>query len=170
MRNLPVWFTSLNGYAERVHGATGSRHDLQFRVNDNLFEGYNLTQPSITFNHGKTEDFTTTNAQILLDYTEHESGSVGTYTITDSDYLTLTIASGTGDYYVDNDDVFGVFTFSHPYITFRYKSTGPSARIVAVFSDSQTQEVLAESAASAWTTVTVALTALKTLNKLQFYA
>ena len=126
-----------------------------------------MTAPSITYGHGKLED---TWATLAGDYTLTDGGSTGTYGVTSGQDFYITLTAFVGDAYLTNDDDLGLSTNTYPKIYFRYKTSGNAkAKVVATFSDANTQTVMAETASVSWKIVSATLTADKTLDHLSFY-
>jgi hypothetical protein len=107
-------------------------------------------------------------------WSEVEDGTTGTTTVDHGDYLNLnvTVSAGNEEYRWVNTDNIGISTTTYPTILWRYKTDGGSikAKIVAVFSDASTQQVLADSSSSTFTVGSTTLTAAKTLDHIRLFA
>ena len=126
-----------------------------------------MTAPTITYGHGFYEDRWETYSTA---YALTAGGSTVTGGVDSEHDLYINITAYVGDAYVSNTADLNLNTNIYTKFLSRYRTTSTGkAKIVAVFSDASTQTLLASSTATAWTTVSVTLTADKTLDHLQFY-
>jgi len=128
-----------------------------------------MTEPTITYGHGKLYDFDTVSG-----WTEHEDGQTGSFSVSNNDMVDIYITGtgGNAEYYIDNNVNLGLMTLTHKYIRYRYRTsdTNIKAKIVVEFNDATTQEILADASSTTWVTGVLALTTLKTVDHIRLYA
>lgn len=124
---------------------------------------------TLSHGHGSLNDCDSTTG-----YTKTDNGNTSTFTIDNGDYfkLDVTVTGGAGETKVVNDANIGVSTTTYTQIRWRYKCSNASikAKIILEFSDATTQEVLADSNSTTWTTGTATPTTAKTLDHISVYA
>jgi hypothetical protein len=92
----------------------------------------------------------------------------------ENDYAKLTVSGSAGNEagYINNFTNIGISTTTYPTIRWRYKTSDTSikAKIVVEFSDTNTQEVLADASSTTFTVGSATLTAAKTLDHIRLHA
>jgi hypothetical protein len=89
------------------------------------------------------------------------------------DYVRVTASGSAGNEagYINNFTDIGISTTTYPTILWRYKTSDPSvkAKIVVEFSDTNTQEVLADASSTTFTTGSTTLTTAKMLDHIRLH-
>jgi len=125
-----------------------------------------MTEPTITYGHGKLFDFDT-----VTGWTEQGIIAAGSFAVDNGDAVKIT-KTAANYYYIDNDDNLSLSTTIYTKIYYRYKIGGGSIRagIILEFSDASTQTILADATSTTWVTGSATITTAKTLDHIRLEA
>jgi hypothetical protein len=129
---------------------------------------------SISFGHGFLED-----CDDATGWVETEDGNTCALSVVEGDFFDLNVTASAGNavaYYSYPDEGgasnLGLSTGTYMKIRYRYMTSNANvkAKIMLVFNDASTQEILVDTSSTSLTSATVAITASKTIDHVRLYA